>query len=112
MLFRSGAGGSQVSAGASTQVGTGFVMQAPLDQIGLVPRLTNDLLGLGFVWSQPSATSKTIYHRNEYVFEAFYTLQLSPTARLQPDVQWVWNPVFNPDAGPAFVFQLQYLISW
>ena len=32
----------QVSAGASTQVGTGFVMEGPLEHLGLVPKLTND----------------------------------------------------------------------
>jgi len=109
---RFGVGGSQVSAGASTQVGTGFVMQAPLVHIGLVPRLINDLMGAGFVWSQPSATTKTVYHRNEYVFETFYTLQLSPTTRLQPDLQLVWNPAFNPDPGPATVFQVQAIIAF
>ena len=45
---------------------------------------TNDYAGIGFVWSQPSATSKTVYHRDEYVAETFYTLQLSPMSRLQP----------------------------
>ena len=77
---RFGFGGSQVSGGAKAQVGTGFVMNAPLKYAGWVPQLTNDLLGVGFVWSQPSATTKTVYHDNEYVFETFYTLQLSPTS--------------------------------
>ncbi len=109
---RFGVGGSQVSAGASTQVGTGFVMEAPLRNLGLVPSLTNDLAGIGFVWSQPSATTKTVYHRDEYVAETFYTLQLSPLLRLQPDLQLVWNPVFNPDPGPFTVVQAQFILSW
>jgi hypothetical protein len=109
---RFGVGGSQVSAGASTQVGTGLVMEGPLHAVGLVPKLTNDLLGVGFVWSQPSATTKTVYHRNEYVFETFYTLQLSPTLRLQPDFQLVWNPVFNPASGPYTVVQAQIILGW
>jgi porin len=109
---RFGVGGSQVSAGASTQVGTGFVMRGPLEVLGLVPKLTNDFAGLGFVWSQPSATSKTVYHRDEYVAETFYTLQLSPLMRLQPDLQLVWNPAFNPDPGPFTVVQAQFILSW
>jgi porin len=108
---RFGVGGSQVT-GASTQVGTGFVMSGPLAHLGLVPRLTNDLVGIGFVWSQPSATTKTVYHRNEYVLETFYTLQFAPTSRLQPDLQVVWNPAFNPDSGPSLVFQFQYILTW
>jgi len=109
---RFGYGGSQVSGGARAEVGTGFVMQAPLKYAGWVPQLSNDLLGVGFVWSQPSATTKTVYHNDEYVFETFYTLQLTPMSRLQPDLQIVWNPAFNPDAGPAVVFQFQFLLRW
>jgi porin len=109
---RFGVGGSQVSGGASTQIGTGFVMEGPLEHIGLVPRLTNDYTGVGFVWSQPAATSQTVYHRNEYVAETFYTLQLSPMMRLQPDLQIVWNPAFNPDPGPFTIVQAQIILSW
>ena len=109
---RFGHANSKVSAGAKTQVGTGFVMLAPLQHFGWVPELSSDLLGAGFVWSQPSPITKTIYHDNEYVFETFYTLQLSPLSRLQPDLQIVWNPAFNPDPGPAVVFQFQFLLRW
>jgi porin len=109
---RFGFGGSEVSAGAGAQIGTGFILQAPLEHAGLVPRLSNDLLGLGFVWSQPSATSKTIYHQHEYILESFYTLQLTPTVQLQPDLQVVWNPAFNPESGPALVAQLQLNLAW
>jgi hypothetical protein len=109
---RFGIGGAQASAEASTQVGTGFVMEGPLEHLGLVPKLTNDYAGVGFVWSQPAATSKTVYHRNEYVADTFYTLQLSPMLRLQPDLQLVWNPGFNPDPGPFTVVQAQIILSW
>jgi porin len=109
---RLGVGGSQVSGGAKAQVGSGLVMSAPLKHLGWVPRLTNDLVGAGFVWSQPSATTRTVYHDNEYVFETFYTLQLSPASIVQPDLQVIWNPAFNPDPGPAVVFQLQFVLKW
>ena len=109
---RFGVGGAQVSGGASAQVGTGFAMEAPLEHLGLVPRLTNDYAGIGFVWSQPSATPKPVYHRNEYVAETFYTMQLAPMLRLQPDLQIVWNPAFNPDPGPFTVVQAQFILSW
>ena len=69
-------------------------------------------MGVGFVWSQPSATTKTVYHRNEYVMETFNTLQLAPTTRLQADLQVIWNPVYNPNPGPVLVFQIQYIVAW
>jgi porin len=108
---RFGLGGSDVSAGTAAQVGTGFVIQGPLQRGRLVPRLKNDLLGVGFVWSQPSATTSTVYHQNEYAFECFYTLQLTPTMTLRPDVQYVWNPAFNL-ATHALVAQLQIVFTW
>lgn len=109
---RFGTGGSAVAAGAKVQIGTGLVAHAPLYYAGLLPKRANDSLGSGFVWSQPSATSQTVYHDNEYIWETFYAVQLTPLTKLQPDLQVVWNPAFNPDAGPATVFQIQLIIAW
>lgn len=109
---RFGFGGSDVSAGAKTQIGSGFVLHAPFSHIGSTRKYDNDLLGVGFVWSQPSDSSRTVFHENEYVVETFYTLQFTSTVRLQSDLQLVWNPAFNPDAGPAVVLQLQMVLSW
>jgi porin len=109
---RFGFGGSEVSSGASAQIGTGFVMRGPLEQAGLFPTRKHDAMGLGFVWSQPSDTSRPVAHENEYVLEAGYVLQLTPTMKLQPDLQVVWNPAFNPNAVHALVFQLQLDVAW
>jgi porin len=108
---RFGFGGSEVTSGARAQVGTGFVIQAPLRHAGLVPRLSNDLLGVGVVWSQPSATTKTIHHDNECALEAFYALQLTPLMKLQPDIQYVVDPAFNP-AHNALAAQVQLVFAW
>ena len=35
-----------------------------------------------------------------------------PTIKLQPDLQVVWNPAYNPNAGPALVGQLQRVMAW
>jgi carbohydrate-selective porin OprB len=51
-------------------------------------------------------------HQNEYVLETFYTLQLAPTVVMQPDLQLIWNPAFDPDPGPVTVFQLQFVVKW
>jgi len=110
---RFGVGGSQVTlAGARAQASVGFAMSAPLKHAGLVSRLSNDLLSLGFVWSQPSTTTQTVYHDNEYALETLYALQLTPTIKLQPDLQVIWNPAFSPESGPIFVWQLQLNITW
>ena len=108
---RFGFGGEEVSRGAAAQIGTGFVVQGPFEHV-LLHRTSNDLLGVGFVWSQPSASGQTVYHQNEYIAETFYTLQLAPTLRLQPDFQFVTNPAFNRDHDHAMVFQLQLILGW
>ena len=108
---RSGFGSSEVSAGASAQVGTGFVMQGPLKH--LLSHMTSyDFLGVGFVRGQPAFTTKKVYHENEYVLEAVYAQQLTLFVKLQPDVQAVWNPAFNRNVGPALVFQVQLVVTW
>ena len=107
---RFGFGGSRVTDDAKTQIGTGVVFQGPFNHL-LLGRFSNDFLGVGFVWSQPSATTKTIIHENEYVLETTYTLQLTPLTNLQPDLQIVWDPTFN-SANSAVVFQLQAVLKW
>ena len=80
--------------------------------MGLAPRLSNDLLGFPVVWSQSTAKGQTVYHENEYALETFYSLQITPTVRLQPDLQILWNPAFNPQPGPVPVWQLQLNLLW
>ena len=110
---RFGVGGSQVTFdGADAQVATGFVLQAPLKNAGLVPKLSNDFLGAGFVWSKPSAVNEPAAHSDEYGFEATYVLQLTPLATLQPDLQVVWSPAHNPNAQQNVIFQLQLNLTW
>jgi len=109
---RFGLGGSEVAAGASAQVATGIVMKGPLKHIDVFPTRNNDAIGVGFVWSRPSTTSNTPVHENEFVFEVGYVLQLTPMAKLQPDLQVVWNPAYNSNASKAVIFQLQIDVAW
>jgi porin len=108
---RFGFGDSKVTGAAAAQAGTGFVVQAPFKHL-LLQRTSNDLLGVGFVWSQSSDTKKTVYHENEYVLETVYALQLTPTIKIQPDVQMIWDPAFHKDTDHAMVFQLQLVMAW
>ena len=107
---RFGFGGSHVTDGAKTQIGTGFVWQGPFKHV-LLQRFSNDYLGVGFVWSQPSATTAAVIHEDEYVIEITYVIQLTPLAKLQPDLQIVQNPTFNQSDG-AVVGQLQLNFIW
>ena len=75
-------------------------------------RTSNDFLGTGFVWSQPSASTKTVYHENEYVWETVYALQLTPFIKIQSDVQSIWEPAYHRDTNHALVFQIQLVVAW
>ena len=108
---RYGFGDSKVTGAAAEQIGTGFIFKGPFDHV-LLDRKSNDFLGVGFIWSEPDYTTKKIYHENEYGMEAVYALQLTPTIKLQPDFQMVWDPAFNKDHAQATVFQLQLVMAW
>jgi len=110
---RFGLGGAQVTLdGASAQIATGLALQAPLKHAGLFPKLSNDYLAAGFIWSQPSAVMQPVAHSNEYGFETTYVLQLTPLASIQPDLQIIWNPAGNPNANENVIFQLQLNLAW
>jgi hypothetical protein len=108
---RYGFGNSKVTDGAAEQAGTGFVFKGPFDHV-LLDRKSNDFLGLGFIWSEPDYTTKTVYHENEYTIETVYALQLTPTIKIQPDFQMIWDPAFNKDHDQATVFQIQLVMAW
>jgi porin len=108
---RYGFGNSKVTGGAAEEAGTGFVFKGPFDHV-LLDRKSNDFLGVGFVWSEPSYTTKTVYHENEYGVETVYALQLTPTIKIQPDFQMIWDPAFNQNHAQAAVFQIQLVMAW
>jgi porin len=108
---RYGFGDAKVTGGAAEQAGTGFVFKGPFDHV-LLQRKSNDFLGVGFVWSEPDYTAKTVSHENEYGVETVYALQLTPTIKIQPDLQMIWNPAFNQNHDQAVVFQLQLDVGW
>jgi carbohydrate-selective porin OprB len=107
---RFGFGNSKVSNTADNEVATGLVAQGPFRHL-FFQRTSNDFLGTGFVWCQPDATTKTVYHESEYVWETVYVIQLTPTIKLEPDFQQIWDPVFH-NISHASVFQLQLALAW
>jgi porin len=110
---RFGVGGAATTLyGAALQLGTGFSVRGPLAQLGLVPRLTNDYAGVGFVWSQPNASRRPAVHFNEYGVELMYVLQLTRTLSIQPDFQRIQNPANNAKSDTARVFQIQANLIW
>ena len=48
----------------------------------------------------------------EGIFEGYYRAQLGPYVELGPDVQWIHNPGYNRDRGPAAVASLRLNVRY
>ncbi len=48
----------------------------------------------------------------EQAFEAYYRLQINKYAALSPDFQYIVNPGYNRDRGPADVYGLRFRLSY
>ena len=48
----------------------------------------------------------------EGIFEAYYRGQIGPYVQIGPDVQWVHNPGYNRDRGPATVASLRLNVRY
>jgi porin len=64
----------------------------------------------GVYWMQ--AADPLALHPQEWGFELTYVYQLTQTVTLQPDIQFVLNPLQNPTSSNAAVFTLQVNCTW
>lgn len=60
-------------------------------------------IGTAFSWEQPSDRSK----RDQYVFEGFYRIWLTPLTHLTPDIQIVMDPANAPTNDAVTIFGLR-----
>lgn len=90
----------------------GFVLQAPFTHRGWGSRSNNDQVSLGFLWERAAESAKPYSHKDEYGLELTAVVQLTPTFYLQPDVQYIFNPVHETDRSGAFVFQVQGVLKF
>jgi porin len=67
-----------------------------------------DVCGLAFAWAQPDERNLD----DEYVIEAFYRIQLTPTLQITPDYQIIIDPAFNPKEDVVGVFGLRFRIQF
>jgi hypothetical protein len=78
--------------------------------VGVLNPLGNegDVCGLAFAWVEPDKSNLD----DEYVIEAFYRIQLTPTLQVTPDYQVFINPTFNPKEDVVGVFGLRLRIQF
>jgi hypothetical protein len=99
------------TSGVRAQAAAGLALLSPFARSGTFSKPNDDYAAIGFVWSQVGDESAQ-FHRDEYGLELTAAFQLTPTMTIQPDVQFIWDPVNNPDGGPSVVAQLQLNITW
>lgn len=109
---RFGFGGVSGASSAANQVATGMILQAPLKHLGLITEQPNDGIGIAVCWSEPFRTGVANPAHDETAVELGYCFHLTPLIRIQPDVQFVIDPAYNPQRETAVVFQLQLDINW
>ena len=88
-------------------VTTGLVLQAPFRSRGWGSTANNDQVALGLLWERAAQSAKPHVHKDEYGIELSAVMQLTPTFFLQPDVQYIFNPVHETHRSGALVLQLQ-----
>ncbi len=93
--------------GVKAAATAGLVLQAPFSSSGWGSAANNDQLAFGVLWERAAASEKPCAHKDEYGLELSAVVQVTPTFFLQPDVQYLLDPVHATDRDHAFVFQLQ-----
>lgn len=90
----------------------GLVLQAPFTSSGWGSQQNNDQVGFGFLWQRAGGTEKPYAHKDEYGLELTAVVQLTPTFYLQPDIQYIFNPVHAESRDHAVVLQLQGVFAF
>ena len=98
--------------GVRSAATAGLVLQAPFTSSGWGSHRNNDQVGFGFLWQRAGGTEKPYTHKDEYGLELTAVVQLTPTFYLQPDIQYIFNPVHAESRDHAVVFQLQGVFAF
>lgn len=98
--------------GVKAAATAGLVLQAPFRSSGWGSRSNAEQVYLGFLWQRPAATENPAKHHDEYGLELGTVLQLTPTFFLQPDLQYIFNPIHSTGRDGALVFQLQGVLKF
>lgn len=85
----------------------GFVLQAPFRSRGWGSRANSDQVALGFLWERAARSTKPYEHKDEYGLELSAVMQMTPTFFIQPDIQYIFNPVHETQRSGALVLQVQ-----
>lgn len=86
-----------------------------INYTGLIPGRDEDTFGLAFTSIHLTDTFKQLQNLNsnfETIVELTYSIQIIEWFRLQPDLQYIFHPVFSQEAEYAFVAGIRTEISF
>jgi len=93
--------------GVQQMLTAGFVLQAPFRNKGWGSSSNNDQIAIGFLWEKAANSEKPYRHSSEYGIELSAVIQITPTFFLQPDIQFIKNPIHAGKHDSECVMQLQ-----
>ncbi len=67
-----------------------------------------EALGVGFAWGEPSDRKL----RDQYIWELFYRMQVTPRMRITPDVQFILNPSRSTRDDFVTVVGVRLRVAW
>ncbi len=93
--------------GTRAAITAGLVMQSPFDRKGWGAQANNDQFAFGFLWQRAAESERPYKNSTEHGFELSAVFQVTPTCFIQPDIQYIINPVHRKGGDNQLVFQLQ-----
>jgi porin len=79
--------------------------------MGYHVRDKGDLIAIGLNWGKASEEVFEVIDPDQYTVEIFYRIQLFQNLTLTPDIQFVIDPVLNPDEDFIVVFGLRARVT-
>lgn len=90
----------------------GLMLRSPFRNSGWGSSSNYENVSFGFLWQRAASSEKPLKHHDEYGLELSTVWQVTPTFFLQPDVQYIFNPVHATDKDGAFVLQMQGVLKF
>jgi high affinity Mn2+ porin len=100
-------GGVQVAGGRWSRAADRLGLAVLIDGLSSAHRDYLAAGGRGFLLGDGR-----LNYGEEMVTELYYRVQIGPWIQLSPDVQWIVNPGYNRDRGPATVLTLRASARW
>ncbi len=95
------------TTGVKAAASAGLVLQAPFTSEGWGSKSNKEQVALGFYWARADESQKPYVHKDEYGVELTTVFQITPTFFIQPDIQYIFNPIHSTGDDGACVLQIQ-----